>query len=217
MKKTSRAELGAAASDAEAAGLFRVNIVRDIEIEIKVKIEKSKQLISFLRKKAKFIFEKRQIDKYFTPVHRNFISVRPAKEWLRLRSSNNKFSVNYKNWHVDKQGRSYHCDEYETNVENLDQLKKILLVLNFKPLVVVDKLRRTWRYQDYEISLDKVKILGDFVEMEYIGQKPKVNPKRITQEMISFLREHGCGKIERDFVGYPFRLLFPKEAKFEKQ
>jgi len=189
----------------------------DVEIEIQVSIENSKPLIAFLEKNADFKSEEHQIDEYFSPAHRNFTEVRPVKEWLRLRDSSGKHSLNYKNWHYDESGKSYYCDEYETRIEDLDQLRKILDVLNFKPNVKVDKLRKTWVYKDYEVAIDLVKELGDFVEIEYIGENKEADPKKITEEMVNFLKSIGCGKIERNYVGYPFQLLFPEEVKFEEQ
>ncbi|UZE92994.1 MAG: class IV adenylate cyclase [Candidatus Nealsonbacteria bacterium] len=191
--------------------------MKDIEIEIQVNIEESKPLIDFLERNAEFKSEKHQIDEYFSPTHRNFIEVRPVKEWLRLRNSDGKHSINYKNWHFDESGESHYCNEYQTNLEDLTQLKKILDVLNFKSIVKVDKKRRVWRYKDYEISLDSVKGLGYFVEIEYVGPDKNPNPKKITEEMIDFLKNLGCGKIKRNYVGYPFQLLFPEEVKFEEQ
>jgi len=35
--------------------------------------------------------------------------------------------------------------------------------------------------------------------------------------MIEFLKKHNCGRIERNYVGYPFKLLFPSKVKHEKQ
>jgi len=35
--------------------------------------------------------------------------------------------------------------------------------------------------------------------------------------MVNFLKSIGCGKIERNYVGYLFQLLFPEEVKFEEQ
>ncbi len=190
--------------------------MNDIEIEIQVIVENIKPLIDFLEENAEFKSEKHQIDEYFSPTHRNFIGVRPVNEWLRIRDSDGKYSINYKNWHRDKDGKSHHCDEYETKIEDFAQLKKILEVLNFKPLVNVDKIRKIWEYKDYEIAVDSVKELGDFVEIEYIGKEEKVDPKKITEEMVNFLKSVGCGRIKRNYVGYPFQLLFPEEVKFEE-
>ena len=114
-------------------------------------------------------------------------------------------------------GKTYSCDEYETSLGDMEQLRKILLALNFKSIVTVDKVRNTWTYQDYEIAIDSVKNLGDYVEIEYIGKEKQSDPKAVTVKMIQFLKSTSCGTIERDFQGYPFELLFPKEIVREIQ
>jgi predicted adenylyl cyclase CyaB len=191
--------------------------MNDKEIEIQVKIENNKPLIEFLEKEAEFKKEKHQVDEYFTPGHKNFIETKPIREWLRLRREGDGGLISYKNWHYDENGKSSnYCDEYETEVGDADKIEKILKVLDFKSLAVVDKLRKTWNWKDYEIDLDFVKNLGDFVEIEYIGKDQDADPKRITDEMVAFLKNLGCGKIEINYVGYPYQLLFPEETKFEE-
>ncbi len=189
----------------------------NIEIEIQVNIENSQPLIDFLKKEGVFQAEKHQTDEYFSPAHKDFLGVRPVTEWLRLRDTDGKYSINYKNWHFDESGKSHYCDEFETRIENIDQVGKILSALNFKSIVIIDKLRKNWTYKDYEVAIDSVSGLGDFVELEYIGRDEKVDPKKITEGMIDFLKTVGCGKITRNYVGYPFLLLFPKEVKYEVQ
>ncbi len=181
--------------------------MKDTEIEIKVKVENSKPLLVFLKKNAEFLFEQQQIDDYYSPAHRDFLAIKPIKEWLRLRRSDNKFSLNYKSWYFNDQNRASHCDEYETQVEDIKAMQKILQVLDFKPLVTVDKTRKSWLYKNYEISVDAVKGLGDFIEIEYRGKEAKVDIKKITNEMMVFLEKLGVGKVERDFRGYPYGLL----------
>jgi adenylate cyclase class 2 len=186
------------------------------EVEIQVQIENSKNLKAFLKKEARFIGEERQIDKYFSPKHRDFLKVRPVVEWLRLRDSSNKLSINYKNWHVDKEGRTHFCDEYETPIGSVEQLENIFAPLGIKQIAVVDKTRKIYMYKNFEVSIDAIKGLGDFVEIEYKGKLGKKKPKDITNEMIKFLKDLNCGKISRNYVGYPFQLLFPKEVKVEE-
>jgi len=192
-------------------------MAKDNEIEIKVQVEKIKLLIGFLKKNAELIGTQHQIDEYFVLKHRNFISIRPTKEWLRLRDSNGKYSINYKNWHFDKDGKTNDCDEIETKVEDITSLRKIFTAIDIKPITRVDKERQIWLYKDYEIAMDQVKGLGNFIEVEYKGTGTKINPKRITDEMIQFLKDHGSGKVTRNYQGYPFLQLFPEEAKFENQ
>jgi len=189
--------------------------MKNKEIEIQVNIEKREALEEFLKENAEFIGEKSQKDDYFSPPHRDFTEIRPIKEWLRVREAGDKAYLNYKNWHYNEAGKSYFCDEYETELKDAGQIRKILEVLDFNHLVTVDKRRRSWRYQDYEVVLDSVEGLGDFVEIEYKGGSD-VDPQQETEKMVRFLKERGCGKIKRNYVGYPFQLLFPKEVKYEE-
>lgn len=185
------------------------------EIEIQVRIENSQPLKEWLENGARFLSEKRQIDEYFVPAHRDFLAVRPIQEWLRLREEKGIYSITYKKWYTSDDGRSWHCDEYETKIEDIKQMKELFRVINIKSIVTVDKTRKNYIFQNYKISFDNVKNLGDFVEIEYIGEQ-EVDEKDTAYEMIDFLKRLGCGKIERNNGGYPFMLLFPEETKFEE-
>ncbi|AKM82470.1 TPA: class IV adenylate cyclase [Candidatus Berkelbacteria bacterium] len=184
--------------------------MKNIEIEIQVKLQKTKPLIDFLKENAKLTGTQRQIDKYFTPKHRNFLAKKKVNEWLRLRSSEKGDSINYKNWKYDETGRSHHCDEYETKIENYKNLERIFEALEHKKICQVDKTRIIYKYKKYEISIDKVKGLGDFVEIEFAGETDK-KPKDVTSEMVDFLRTLNVGKIYRNFRGYAYMAAFPEK------
>lgn len=188
--------------------------MKDVEIEIQVRIGEKVTLEKFLEKEATFSGESYQKDEYFTPAHRNFVGIKPVAEWLRLRESETG-GVTYKNWHYGADGKSDYCDEYETLVGDVGQMRKIFAALDMKPIITVEKTRKAWRYKDYEVALDHVTGLGDFVEIEYKADS-QADPKVVIDEMILFLKHVGCGKIERNFVGYPFMLLYPSEVKFEE-
>lgn len=190
--------------------------MENIEIEIQVQVENIKPLVKFLNTSAKKILKTRQIDEYFVPKHRNFLAKKPVSEWLRLRTANGSYFLNYKNWYYGKDGKSHHCDEYETKIEDINQLKLILESLDFHPIVKVDKTRTSYLYKNYEISVDRVKGLGDFVEIEYKGKSSGKNAKAITGKMEEFLKSFKLGTIYRNYVGYPFQLLFPKKTKLEE-
>lgn len=180
-----------------------------MEIEIKVKVENSSALMEELKRNGSLLYEDYQKDSYYTPAHRNFVEVSPVKEWLRVRDSNGKYFINYKKWIYDADGKSNHCNEHETGVVSLEEITKILLALDFKPLITVEKKRSAWKYEDYEISFDDVVDLGSFVEIEYKGKEVR-DSKEITDEMIEFLKKHNVGEITRDFKGYPYLLLEQK-------
>ena len=186
----------------------------DVEIEVKVKAKNVALLEKFLSEKGKFTGEAYQKDDYFTPSHRDFMEKKPVEEWFRIRGGQSG-SITYKLFRYDKTGRSSHAVEYETSVGSISQLRKILDALNFKFLVSVEKTRRTWLYGDYEIAIDSVMGLGDFIEVEYKGHDSNVDPKTITEEMIKFLKSVGCTNIQRSHSGYPYALLHPEAQEFE--
>ena len=183
--------------------------MKNIEIEVQVKLQKTKPLIDFLQKNAKLTGTQRQIDKYYTPKHRNFLAKEKVNEWLRLRESEKGSSINYKNWKTSSDGRTHHCDEFETKIDNLQSLEKIFAAINHKQICCVDKTRIIYKYKNYEISIDKVKNIGQFVEIEFLGETNK-KPKEITAEMVEFLKSLKVGKISRNFRGYAYMAAFPK-------
>lgn len=193
---------------------FRLNIMSEQEIEIKLKLKDNKPLLEFLKEKGSFQYEKNQRDEYFTPAHRDFIKEKPVKEWLRLRKEENKYSLNYKNWHIEADGKSYHCDEYEVKLDDIGKTKKIFKALDFKPLIVVNKKRKVFVFKDYEIALDEVDELGDYIEVEYIARESGVSAKEVADKMKKFIEKTGCQILEQDFKGYPFLLLKKKYKKF---
>lgn len=190
--------------------------MKDVEIEIQVQVEDIKPLKKFLAREARSTGEAHQLDEYYSPAHRNFLDKRPVAEWLRLRDANGKASITYKNWHYKPDGRSTHADEYESKIESVDQLRKIFTVLDHKLICKIDKRRKTFRFMDYEIALDSIAGLGDFVEVEYKGNDQGKKPEEITKEMFLMLKDIGVGKITRNYNGYPFIALFPDQVKYEE-
>jgi adenylate cyclase class 2 len=190
--------------------------MKNVEVEIQVEIENINPLAELLEEDGKFLFSEHQIDHYYTPAHRNFAAIKPINEWLRLRNSDSKYSITYKNWHRDEDKKSSHCDEYETTIGDIDQIEKILNVLDFKTVVIVDKKRKAYLYKDWEIALDEVKNLGNFVEVEYKGTQVR-DAKDIANEMKDFLRALNLGKIKINSVGYAFKLLNPDGDHLEEE
>lgn len=183
--------------------------MKDKEIEIKLRVEDNRSLLGFLEKNAELVSETFQRDEYFTPAHRNFLDVRPVKEWFRLREEDKGCSLNYKHWHYDEDGKTtYHCDEYEVSVGDSTKARNILIAVGLTPLIVVAKKRKTFLFGDYEVSLDTVEGLGEYVEVEYKGGRS--DTVKIAEEMRGFVERTGCVIVEQDLVGYPFLLLEKK-------
>lgn len=186
------------------------------EIEIQVRVERSDDLRTFLDTEATFEYEHHQTDEYFNPPHKDFTKTRPIDDWLRLRDADGAFTINFKHWNRQN-GESTYADESETAIESIDTMRDILQAVDFRPLITVNKVRRTYHYQDYEISLDSVEGLGDFVEMEYQGERDSSESPALREEMIAFLKTHNIGKLQQNNLGYPFMLLFPDEITFKER
>lgn len=188
----------------------------DMEIEIQVQVDNVVPLRELLEQQGTFVGEARQLDEYYSPPDRDFLATRPVSEWLRLRDADGKISMNYKHFYYGADGKSTHCDEYETVIGSIDQARKILAGLNHRLLTRVDKQRASWNYQDYEVSLDHVEGLGDFVEVEYKGDTSGVDPAQVTNQMVAWLKSLAVGTIRRNYVGYPFALLFPDQVTVDE-
>lgn len=189
--------------------------MKDVEIELQVRVENVKPLLELLQSEGKYIGAYHQLDEYFTPAHRDFAAKKPIEEWLRIRSSKTS-SVTYKRFKYDSKGRSNYCDEYETSIGDPIQFRKILCTMDYTVVVSIDKQRQIYMFQDYEIAIDSVKDQGDFVEIEYKGPDPVFNPDDIIERMTQFLKDLNCGKLERNFRGYAYAALYPNEYVFEE-
>jgi adenylate cyclase class 2 len=185
---------------------------QDVEIEIKFVLTKTSYLALAKRliKRAKFLEDSHQIDRYFNAPHRNFLEPEHPLEYLRLRESNGSGSINYKYWYKDSERASTHCDEYESGISNASALKKILTKLNFKEYLTVDKTRKSFDLNsEFEIDLDQVKELGYFVEIETTRDFGSVEKAR--SAIIKIAKELGVDISKIDKYGYVYLLMQKKK------
>lgn len=164
------------------------------------------QEINKLKLQKKVINEV-QCDSYYTPFHKNFLEPEIVSEWFRVRETENKCSLNFKQWLPIGAKVQNQCNEYETAIDDAYALKKILNLLDFREIIVVNKTRNSWIYENVEISIDYVDSLGAFIELEATD--------KVCEEEIVYVHEH-FNKIlsyikarvgERDHRGYPYLLL----------
>lgn len=183
----------------------------NIEVEIKTKVSKDKfqQIEKVLKKKAKFIKSSHHIDNYYSPVHNSFLKPKYPYEWLSIRDRSGKTILNYKHWYPEGVKDTTHCDEYETEVTDKNQLEKILNVINVKKLVSVDKKRSTYIYnKDIEVAMDEVKSLGYFIEAESLDNKDGVD--KTYKRLEDFLKVLGVKKLIKIPGGYAAELMRKK-------
>lgn len=186
----------------------------NIEVEIKIAIDNFKEIKAKVSAIGKLIKSIHQIDEYYVPCHRDFFVQKPHPvEWLRIRTNPDKVIFEYdKSINKKEDGEQDYAEEYETEISNADEFRKILNFLDFKKIIIVDKQREYWDCGDFEIALDKIDGLGDFIEVEAKGNFE--NNKKAKEACFSFLKELGIESPEKNQIkkGYPV-LILEKNSK----
>ncbi len=183
----------------------------NIEVEIKIELSKSAffQAKETLKTVATFVKKNHQLDKYFIPAHRNFIKPEFPFEWLSIRTRGDAAILSYKHWYQENTKVATHCDEFETKIENQEQLEKMFNALDITPLINVEKEREIYHYNDeFEISLDIVKELGYFIEIESLKDLGGIDITRM--RLFEFAKSLGIDASQPDLRGYPYLLLKKK-------
>jgi adenylate cyclase class 2 len=187
----------------------------NVEVEIKIRVDNLREIREKVSELGKLIKSIEQIDDYYIPCHRDFFANKPHPiEWLRIRTNPDRVIFEYdKSINIKEDGDQEYAEEYETNVSNPEELKKILAFLDFKKIVTVEKQREYWVCGNLEIALDDIKGLGYFVEVEAKGDFGSTAEAR--RECISFLKELGIKDVEGNYIkkGYPVLLLEENEKK----
>lgn len=147
----------------------------------------------------------RQVDAYYNAPHRDFLAPQAISEWLRIRIEERGSSINFKRWHPIEAIVKSHADEYESTVQDVEAVRRILEALDFQPLVTVDKTREEWTLPDVEIVFDHVVGAGDFVEFEFKGDAENVEDA--TERLEQFIASLGVELGDPINRGYPHMLL----------
>ncbi len=134
-----------------------------VEIEVKIKIN----AVSPIKEKIINSGAKLEKDRYYEentlfdfPDH----SLLKKSEALRLRTINKKYYLTYKG--APQRSRKFKIrKEYETEIKNGKQFKKILKSLNLVPVFQYNKHRTVYKSKNLKIFLDELSI-GNFLELE---------------------------------------------------
>jgi predicted adenylyl cyclase CyaB len=181
----------------------------NVEVEVKVKIENFDEIKQKVSATGKLIKSIKQVDEYYIPCHRDFFAAKPQPiEWLRIRTNPDKVIFEYdKSINKKANGEQECAEEYETEISNVDEFRKILNFLDFKKVITVDKQREYWDCGNIEIALDKIVGLGSFIEAEAKGDFE--NNERAKEACFKFLEQLGVKNPENSQInkGYPVLIL----------
>lgn len=156
------------------------------EIEIKLKALDLNKIEAKLKELGCVISEpKVQEDRNF--IHKDDIKWFEPEigEWVypRLRIQNGKYTFTVKK----PVKNELDCIEHNIQVSNPEEIAPIMKMFNYLPGVTVKKRRRTTKYKDYEITLDEVERLGNFIEIERVVEDG--DGVKIQEEMFVFAKE----------------------------
>ena len=188
----------------------------NIEVEIKFKVDNLDEFKKKLPEFGKLTKSIKQIDDYYVPCHRDFFAKKPdPSEWLRIRRNPDCAIFEYDRSVNSNNGAQFYAEEYETKISNPEELEKILVFLDFKKIMTVDKNREYWNCGKFEVCLDEIGNLGYFIEVEAKGDfEDNAQAMKECEKFFEKLQTKNTNK-ERIKTGYPV-LLLEKLKKYEK-
>lgn len=161
------------------------------EVEVKAHLRDRNAVIKKLQDfGCKFSKELHQVDHIFTPKGTSFPTPLSVPV-LRVREQNDKYLFTLK---LAQSGRQ-DCIERELEILDGKKMIEIMKLLNYKEVAIVDKKRIKTKFKDMEIVFDKVKGLGEFMEVEKIvTHTDPEDRKKIQKELCNFLETLGVSK-----------------------
>lgn len=164
-------------------------------MEIKAKVEDLGPIREKLLKMgAKKIADRHQLDVYLSPPHKTFFK---TPHYLRVRQDllNKTSSFDYHYCHRDKRqekGSGVTTAAHEREVEVKDGAKLLTILkenLDFTENTRIEKKREVFNLDIFEIVLDQVKNLGNFIEIEMDAEL--ADREKCEAKIIEFMAELG--------------------------
>jgi adenylate cyclase class 2 len=136
------------------------------EIEAKLKVDSLQEIEhKLVELGAEFRQEQLHTDNYFDDANATF---KKSDRCLRLRrllvGKGERFFLTYKG--AKEKNEFKKRQEIEIEVEDGNSAEKLLLLLGYNKALVFEKKRRIWRFDQCEVALDELPLLGSFVEIE---------------------------------------------------
>lgn len=186
--------------------------MKEIEIKIQITDDQRKTLVNWLEQNAKFAGEKRQVEHYLdNPSHpfkfKSKFGYIDTEKYLRVRFSDKGDSICLKTFSIDPDGRTANTGEFETDVKDGKEALDLFIGLGFTDDTIVDKARKSFTYQNFEIELDEVEGLGSFVEIEVKEHGDDIQAG--LKQIYDLLRKIGITKFTKQSRGYASMLWNP--------
>ncbi len=164
------------------------------EVEIKIGVENLEKILELLETKGcKFGEPVSQRDSIFIPQAEPTVPVSLGTNVLRVRREKERTLFTL------KQGQELAKTERELQITDPAIMEEIIIMLGFKKIAQINKVRRKCRVGELEICADEVEGLGSFVEVEKITAEA---PEKVQAELLNLLTGFGVDVSKRVSVGY---------------
>lgn len=169
------------------------------EIEVKAKLSDVRGVLRKLKALGCVLTEPAtQHDTIFVDENYGaFEEFHPGRNVLRIRESKGKFLFTLK----QPQSNELDCLEHETEVSDPVEFRHALELMGYHAAVEVHKTRMKTRYNGWEICVDHVVTLGDFIEVESIIEDD-VDVDKIQNKLFAFLKTLGVRAQDQVTHGY---------------
>jgi len=134
------------------------------EVEVKVRADHEPVREALATTEATHVGTVVQEDTYYGAPDRDFADTDEALRIRREGTDGTTAHLTYKGPLVDAESKTR--EEFETGVESGETMGNILERLGYDPVATVRKERERYAYGGYEVVLDAVDGLGEFVEVE---------------------------------------------------
>ena len=169
--------------------------MKDKEIELKFIINKDikNAILSDNIENFEKLSTSRVVDTYYIPYFRDFEINGETMECVRIRENEKGSILTYKKIH--RECNPVYCDEYETKVEDKDQMEKFLFALGFSVQMKIDKTRESFKMNNLEFDFDTIENLGEHLEIELKDENMSV------EDIYSFVSKYGLTKNDVTYKG----------------
>ena len=137
-----------------------------VEIEAKLKVDSLPEVEQKLSELgAEFLAEQLQTDYFFDDANTALLT---TDRCLRLRrqsvAGSERYFLTYKG--AKEKSNFKKRQEIEVEIIEAEATQKLLSALGYEKVLVVEKKRRLWQFGGCSVALDRLPLLGAFVEIE---------------------------------------------------
>lgn len=167
------------------------------EVEIKIRIDDADATVEALEKQG-CVFSQavEQRDIVYIANDQPAVPVPAGANVLRIRLEKDRKVFTLKRSDF---GNNLSKIEHEVEIKDGERMAEIVKLLGYKIVADTTKTRRRCKIENFEICVDRVNELGDYLEMEEMTDR---DPKQAQQEMLEFLKQLGIDSSRQEEFGY---------------